>query len=121
MQLGDRFESIDAACKAVKAFVLDLGESFLTVAVDKKRYIIRCKDKSCSFQIRATLYKKESKLGKTTTPISITVLVPHTCSPATHFKSKQSQSVEYLASHHRASVIDNRNITIAQIRSNKRL
>jgi hypothetical protein len=113
MQRGDRFESIKIACEAVKAFVLDQGESFLTVAADKNRYIIRCKDKPCNFQIRATLYKKESKIGKTKTPVSITVFVLHTCSPATHYKSKQSHSMEYLAGHHQASVIDNRNITIA--------
>jgi len=121
MQLGDRFESIEAAREVVKAFIQDEGESFLTVASDKNRYIIRCKDLPCSFRVRATLHKKGSKIGRTTTPVSITRLKPHTCSPATHYKSKQSQSVEYLAGHHRASVIDNRNITIAQIRSNKRL
>jgi hypothetical protein len=120
MQLGDQFESIDAACKRVKAFVLDQGESFLTVASNKKRYIIRCKEKPCDFWIQATLYKKK-KIGRTTTPVSITCLKPHTCNPATHYKSKQSQSVEYLAGHHRASIINNRNITIAQIRSNERL
>jgi hypothetical protein len=116
MQKGDRFESLDAARNAVKAFVLDQGESFTTVASDKKRYIIRCKDKACEFRIRATLHKKASE-----TPTSITRLIPHSCSPAVHYKSKQSQSVEYLAAHHRASVIDNRNITVAQIRSNERL
>jgi len=121
MQQGDRFESIEAAREAVKAFVLDEGESFLTVASDKKRYIIRCKDMSCNFQIQATLHKMDSKLGRTTTPISITRFKPHTCSPITHYKSKQSQSVEYLAGHYRASVIDNCNITITQMRSNERL
>jgi hypothetical protein len=121
MELGDRFESIEAACEAVKAFILDQGESFRTVASDKTRYILRCKDKPCSFRIRATLHKKDSKIGRTTTPVSITRLKPHTCSPATHYSTKQSQSVEYLVGHHRASVIDNRNITVAQIRSNERL
>jgi hypothetical protein len=55
MQRGDRFESIDAAYEAVKAFVLDQGESFLTVASDKKRYIIRCKDRPCNFRIWASV------------------------------------------------------------------
>ena len=113
MQLGDWFELIEAACEVVKAFVLDQGESFLTVISDKTRYIIRCKDKPCTFRIRTTLHKKDSKIERTETPVSITCLKSHTCSPATHYKSKQSQSVEYLASHHCASVIDNRNITIA--------
>jgi hypothetical protein len=63
---------------------------------------------------------KEKEKGSAT-PVSITVLTPYSCSPAVHFKFKQLNSVEYLAPHHRASVIDNRNITIAQIRSNERL
>jgi hypothetical protein len=49
MQLGDWFTLIEAACKAVKAFVLDKGESFLTIASDKNHYIIQCKDKPCNF------------------------------------------------------------------------
>ena len=32
MQLGDQFESIEAVREVVKAFVLDQGESFLTLA-----------------------------------------------------------------------------------------
>src|SRR5277367_2776458 len=116
MQLGDRFQCIETTRDAVKAFVLDRGESYKTVSSDKKRYIIECKDKGCSFRIRATLYKKAGA-----TPVSITVLVLYSCSPAIHYKSKQAYSMEYLALHHRASVIDNRSITIAQIRSNERL
>jgi hypothetical protein len=62
------------------------------------------------FLDKATLYERGSKIGRTTTPASITCLEPHTCSPATHYNAKQSQSVKYLARHHRASVIDNGNI-----------
>jgi hypothetical protein len=120
MQKGDRFESINAAQEAIKAFVLDEGESFKTVSSDKNRYIVQCKDKGCDFRIRATLHKKEKQNGSAQ-PVSITILVPHSCSPAVHFKFKHSNSIEYLAPHHRASVIDNQNITIDQIRSNERL
>jgi hypothetical protein len=63
-----------------------------------------------------TVYKKAGA-----TPVSITVLVPYSYSPAIHYKSKQAHSVEYLAPHHRASVIDNQSITITQIRLNERL
>jgi hypothetical protein len=54
MQLYDQFDSIDIARDRIKAYVLDLGELYKTVALDKKRYIIRCKDDACKFQIRAT-------------------------------------------------------------------
>jgi hypothetical protein len=83
------------------------------VASDKKRFIIKCKSDGCGFRVRATKHANKTS--------SITVFDLHTCSPVTHYKSKQSQSVAYLAPHHRASVIDNRNITVAQIRSNERL
>jgi tagatose-1,6-bisphosphate aldolase len=54
MQKGNKFESIAAARKAIKAYVLDQGESFKTMASNKKRYIIGCKDQACDFKIRAT-------------------------------------------------------------------
>jgi hypothetical protein len=82
MQLGDQFDSINAARDAIKTFVLDQGESFKTVASDKHRYIIRCKDKPYNFRIRATLYKKK---GNTTPLASITQFKPHTCSPIVHY------------------------------------
>jgi hypothetical protein len=44
MQKGDKFESIAAAREAIKAYILDQGESFKTIASNKKRYIIGCKD-----------------------------------------------------------------------------
>ena len=52
MQVHDQFESIDAARQAIRPFVLDNGESFKVVASDKKRYIIRCKDRAGGFRIR---------------------------------------------------------------------
>jgi zinc finger SWIM domain-containing protein 3 len=113
MQLHDKFESVAAARNAIKAYVLDQGESYKTVASDKKRFIIKCKSDGCGFRVCATKHANETS--------SIAVFDPHTCSPVTYYKSKQSQSVAYLAPHHKASVIDNRNITVAQIRSNERL
>ena len=88
VQLNDQFPSIDAARKAIKAYVLDQGESYKLVASDKKRYIISCKDNSCKFRIRATRSAKEV--------VSITIFVPHSCSPKTHYNFKKSQSVCYL-------------------------
>jgi hypothetical protein len=46
---------------------------------------------------------------------------PHSCSPVVHYKNKQSQSVNYLLEHHRASILDNPKIKARQIRSNERL
>jgi hypothetical protein len=80
MQLGDQFESIDAAHEAIKAYVLDQGESFKIVSSDKKWYIITYKDHDCKFYIHATRSIKEV--------VSIIVLKPHSCSPAIHYKSR---------------------------------
>jgi hypothetical protein len=88
VQLNDQFLSIDAACKAIKAYVLDQGKSYKLVASDKRRYIISYKDNSCKFRIRATRSAKEV--------VSITIFVPHSCSPKTHYNFKKSQSVCYL-------------------------
>jgi len=35
MQKGNRFELLNTACDAIKAFVLDQGESFKTILSDK--------------------------------------------------------------------------------------
>ena len=76
VQLKDEFESISTARTAITKFVLDQGELYKTVASNKKRYIICCKDSKCKFRIRATRS-------------AITILEPYTCTPATHYKSKQ--------------------------------
>jgi hypothetical protein len=83
--LGDEFESISVARIAITKFVLDQGESYKVVASDKKRYIICCKDSKSKFRTRATWSAKEV--------VSITIFEVHNCTPATHYKSKQHQSV----------------------------
>jgi hypothetical protein len=69
MQLSDQFDLINAARDAIKAFVLDQGESLKTIASNKHRYIIQCKDKPYNFCIQATLHKKK---GNTAPLASIT-------------------------------------------------
>jgi hypothetical protein len=85
IQVGDIFDSIPKAREAIKAYILDRAESYKTVASDKTRYIIACKDAHCKFRIRAN----KSFKGV----VSITVLDPHTCNPVTHYKMKQTSSV----------------------------
>jgi hypothetical protein len=85
LQVGNTFDSIHDARSAIRAYVLDQAESFKTVASDKTRYIIACKDANYGFYIRA--YKSSKDL------VSITALDPHTCTPATHYKMKQTSSV----------------------------
>jgi hypothetical protein len=51
----------------------------------------------------------------------ITILIPHSCSPANHYKNKQSSALWFLKDHHRASLVNDRTLTPAQIQSYKRL
>jgi hypothetical protein len=85
IQVGDIFDSIPEACEAIKAYILDRVESYKLVACNKTWYIIACKDAHYKFHIRA----KKSFKGV----VSIMVLDPHTCNPATHYKMKQTSSV----------------------------
>jgi hypothetical protein len=45
----------------------------------------------------------------------------HSCCPTVYYKNKQASLLWYLKDHYCASVVDNCDITPAQIRSNKRL
>ena len=45
----------------------------------------------------------------------------HSCCPIVYYKNKQASSLWFLKDHHCASVINNCDITLAQIQSNKRL
>jgi hypothetical protein len=112
MQLGDQFESIQAARDAIKRFILDQGESFEVEKSDKKRFTVVYKER-CRFRILAA--------KSTTDVVFISRFKLHTCSPAVHYNNTQAHSVAYLIEHHCVSIIDNRNITAAQICSNKRL
>jgi hypothetical protein len=86
VKLGDHFPTIATAREAIQQFVLHAGESYKTELSDKKRYAICCKNSTCPFRIRANLARKKSEAV-------ITVFIEHACSPAVHYKSKQSQSV----------------------------
>jgi MuDR family transposase len=103
---------MQAAREAIQRYILDDGESCRTEKAEKKRYILLCKDTGCTFHIRVSNLDKKGP--------AIIVYTPHTCS-AIHYKNKNAHSVKCLIEHHRSSVIDNRHITAAQIRSNKRL
>jgi hypothetical protein len=115
VSLHDTFASIREAREAINRYVLNDSESYRVYKSDSKRHILVCKDKSsgCSFEIRAWCTQK--------TGVTITQMKPHSCCPTVHYKNKQASSLWYLKDHHRGSVIDNRDITPAQIRSNERL
>jgi hypothetical protein len=99
---------------AIRRYIILEGESYApNPKSDSKRFILTCRDHNCKFCIQAS--------NTTKLRVRITIKVPYTCGILTHYKFRPSYSIWYLKQHHRALVIDNRNITLAQIRSNKRL
>jgi hypothetical protein len=46
---------------------------------------------------------------------------PHTCCPTVYYKNKQASAIWFLKDYHCASVVDNCDVTLAQIQSNERL
>jgi hypothetical protein len=113
LAVGDKFPNIQEAREAINRSVLDHGESYRVYKSDSKRYILQCKDMSCTFSIRAAFSKK---IG-----VSITKISPYSCRPTVHYENKKSSSLWFLKEHHRATVLDNRNITAKQIQSDERL
>jgi hypothetical protein len=67
--------------KAIICHVLDNGKSYQIYKTDTKHHILLCKDKSCSFIIRAWCIKK--------TGVIITKFKPHTCCPVVYYSNKQ--------------------------------
>jgi hypothetical protein len=86
VKVGDHFPDIAAAREAIQHFVFNNGTSYKTENSDRKRYTICCKSSNCKFRIRANYISKKASAV-------ITVFEEHNCSPAVHYKSKQSQSV----------------------------
>ena len=113
LTINDSFPTIEKARDTINRHVLDERESYKVYKSDSCRHIIICKEVACKFRIRASLLKKKGDV--------ITILIPHSCSPANHYKNKQSSAIWFLKDHHRASLVDNRALTPAQIQSNKRL
>ena len=115
--IGDEFDNIVAAKKAITRFLTDNSESYLVSHSNSKRFVLKCKSgKECDFHVCVTTSTAKSKGCKTT----IRSFKEHTCSPTTHYKFKGANSKEYLLDHHRGSVAHNRAITVAQIIANEK-
>jgi hypothetical protein len=112
--IGQSFSSLEAAKAAIKQAISEQRESFIVDYSDKTRSRIVCpQNPQCNFQVRATNSKRNG--------ISMTHVIPHTCSPGTHFHARNTQAVQFLLPHHRASVVGNPRNSIKQIQSNERL
>ena len=111
--LYNAFASIAEAREAINHHVLNDSKSYQVYKSDSKRHILVCKDKSCSFEIRVQCSKK--------TGVTVTQMKLYTCCPTVYYKNKQTSAIWFLKDYHYASVVDNCDITLAQIQSNKQL
>ncbi|KFY98034.1 hypothetical protein V500_01815 [Pseudogymnoascus sp. VKM F-4518 (FW-2643)] len=114
LKLGDSFQTLIEARNAINRYQLDNGLSYKVYKSDSTRYIITCRNTACDFKIRASKTRKDLYFV-------VTIFVLHTCSPITHYNSKARSSLQYLLEHHRAAIINNRNISAAQIQALERL
>jgi hypothetical protein len=87
VQKGDQFPSIEAAREAIRRDILDDGESYNLLKSNQQKYILVCKaaKDGCKFRIRASRSSKGL--------VSVTILVPHSCRPTTHYNNRQTNSV----------------------------
>lgn len=114
LHIGTTFDTMVEAKAVIKAFIADSAESWKSTHSDRKRFNIICKQRrSCTFRIRITDSKKRG--------VSITHIQPHSCNPTGHSKASNTNSLEYLLPHHRATIRDNPTISAKQIQSAERL
>jgi hypothetical protein len=114
VHLNQSFGSIPEGRNAINRWLLDNGESY-SIGKSKKSsvYTLYCKAEGCTFSVRLYVTVK--------TGATITKLEPHICSPDTHYDNSATQSVRYLADHHRSAVVDNRQIKVTQLISSELL
>jgi hypothetical protein len=106
LKLGDSFQTLSEARNTINRSQLDDGLSYRVYKSDSKRYIINCRNTTCPFKIRASKTRKDLYFV-------VTIFIQHSCSPTTHYNSKARSSLQYLLDHHRAAVINDRNISIS--------
>ena len=111
--INDMFSSIQETRDAINRYILNEGESYRVLKSDSRCYIVIYKDPIYKFKIRASLLKKKG--------VVIIILIPYSCSPANYYKNKQSSALWFLKNHHKASLVNNRTLTSAQIQATEHL
>ena len=114
LHVSDVFSSVDAAKDALNRFILDTDESYLKETSSKRQCSVNCCERSSGrkFAIRCGLLTEGTR--------RVSKISPHSCDAHTHYTFQQLSSLWYLLPYHRASVNHNREISVAQIRANKK-
>ena len=111
--INNLFSIIEEAKDIINRYVLDKGKSYKVYKSDCCRYIIIYKDPVYKFRIRASLLKKKD--------VVIIILTAYSYSFTIYYKNKQSSVLWYLKDYHKASFVNDRTLTSAQIQVTKRL
>ena len=51
------FKTLSSARNAIRAYIVNMGESYIVSHSDRTRYIVTCHDAFCKFGIRAAVLK----------------------------------------------------------------
>ena len=103
IEIGNTWTSIAEGKDAVLHWAVKNGLSFQVKKSDKDKWLAICRDPHlCDFRVRiiASIKLQAAKL---------TVFVPHTCPPSTHYGWRATNSVKVLASNPLsiATIVDN--------------
>jgi hypothetical protein len=111
VELDQKWDTMEEAKKAVKAFILDRGESWAPIQDSSKgRMILECKDKrNCDFYIRLAELKKQGHCA-------VTTYRPHVCPPRTHANFSSRNASWYIGNKIERDIMKNRKITVKDLR-----
>ena len=103
--INDLFFIIKKVRDIINYYVLDKREFYKVYKSDCCCYIIIYKDPVCKFKIRVFLLKKKG--------VVIIIFIAYSYSFIIYYKNKQSLTLWYLEDYHKASLINNRTLTLA--------
>lgn len=111
-EVGTRYTSLAVAKMAILEWIVDNGQSFKVSKAASTVWVALCRDNGCSFRVRIMANEDGARITKFT---------EHNCPHSTHQGFRQANSVSLLAKRHRSTVVDNRNITPKQLKSNEKV
>ena len=98
------FITLADAKQAITVALLDAYLSYKVYKSDAGCYILKCRDETCAFHVRAVYSTKDEHA-------MLTVYKPHECGAHIHSEFAGNKSVKILKEHHRAAILVNTTIT----------
>ena len=102
--IGTSFDTLALAKQAIIAALLKDRLSYIVYKTDNSRLILKCRDETCHFYVRAVY---SGKLDHAL----LSGYKPHICGTGQHFDFAGAVTVKQLRDHHRAVILADRSIT----------